>query len=142
MHLLITYTHHSELQVITALSLIFTIHKLQQHPLSLSSAWCIFISRSLATASNSGDFSVLRAHRLPCRTQFTTDSFFHSIPYRTHSQLTLCQLTTNWVVPIVFKVTPRHGPHRKHPFPLLQSNCCTCLAMGCTKSFPTVALLL
>jgi hypothetical protein len=33
--LLTTYTHHSELQAITALSLISTIHSSPQHPLSL-----------------------------------------------------------------------------------------------------------
>jgi hypothetical protein len=33
--ILTTYTHHTELQVITALSLIYTINKLPQHALSI-----------------------------------------------------------------------------------------------------------
>jgi hypothetical protein len=37
----------------------------------------------------------------------TTNSFLHSIPYRTLSQL-------NWVAPIMFKITPRHGLRRQH----------------------------
>jgi hypothetical protein len=54
-HLLTTYTHHSELQIITALSLIFIHYKSSQHPLSLFPACCVFISRSLAMTSNNED---------------------------------------------------------------------------------------
>jgi hypothetical protein len=62
MDLLTTYTHHSELEVITTLSLISTLHKSQQHLLTFFfPACCDFISRSLATASNSGDFSASHA---------------------------------------------------------------------------------
>jgi hypothetical protein len=53
--LLNTYTHHLELQVITALSLISTLYISPQQPSSLFPACYVFISRSLATASNSGD---------------------------------------------------------------------------------------
>jgi hypothetical protein len=60
MGLLTTYTHHSELQVITALSLISTLYKSQQHLLILFQA-AIFTSRSLATVSNTGDSSASRA---------------------------------------------------------------------------------
>jgi hypothetical protein len=60
--LLITYTHHSELQAITAPLLISTIHKSSQQPLSPFSACCVFNSRSLATASISRDSSASRAH--------------------------------------------------------------------------------
>jgi hypothetical protein len=56
------YWHNSELQVITAPLLISIIHRLPQHPLSLFPACCAFNSRSLATASNSGDSSASRAH--------------------------------------------------------------------------------
>jgi hypothetical protein len=59
--LLITCTHHSELQVITALSLISTFYKSQQHLLSLFQHDA-FISSCLATASNSGDSSAFPAH--------------------------------------------------------------------------------
>jgi hypothetical protein len=76
--LLTTYTHHSELQVITALSLISTLYKSPQHPLSLFPAFCAFISHSLETASNSGDswLHTLRfyLHSLLCRTHLSTDS--------------------------------------------------------------------
>jgi hypothetical protein len=64
--------HNLELQVIAVLSLISTLHKSPQHPLSLFSACRVFISHSLATASNSGDSSAstLRfyLHSLPCKT--------------------------------------------------------------------------
>jgi hypothetical protein len=60
MYLLTTYIHHSELQIITTLSLISTLYKLPQYLLSLFSTCCTFISRSLATASNSGDSSASR----------------------------------------------------------------------------------
>jgi hypothetical protein len=53
MDLLTTYTHHSELQVITALSLIPILCK-------SSSACSVSNSRSLATAPDSGDFSAFR----------------------------------------------------------------------------------
>jgi hypothetical protein len=55
-NLLTTCTHHSELQVITALLLISTA------PARPFPASCVFNSRSLATASNSGDYSASRAH--------------------------------------------------------------------------------
>jgi hypothetical protein len=60
MDLLTTYAHQSELQVITALSLISTLYKSLQHRLNLFPACRVFISLSLATASNSGDSSASR----------------------------------------------------------------------------------
>jgi hypothetical protein len=65
MDLLTSCTHHSELQAITALSLIF--HNLQittrlARPLP---AGCVLTSRSLATASKSGDSFAFRAQVLP-----------------------------------------------------------------------------
>jgi hypothetical protein len=59
--LLSTYTHDSELQVITALSLISTLYKSPKHPLNLFSVCHVFVSRSLGAASNSGDSSSSRA---------------------------------------------------------------------------------
>jgi hypothetical protein len=59
--LLTTYIHHSELQVLTVLSLISTLYKSQQHPLSLFQP-AVFTSRSLATASFNGDSSASRDH--------------------------------------------------------------------------------
>jgi hypothetical protein len=55
--LLTTYTHHSELQVITALSLISTLYKSPTEPTNPFPACCV-ISCSLGTASNCGDSSV------------------------------------------------------------------------------------
>jgi hypothetical protein len=59
-----TYTHHSELQVITAPPLISTLYKSPLHPLTLFPACCVFISRSLPAASNRGDSSASRAQVL------------------------------------------------------------------------------
>jgi hypothetical protein len=59
MDLLTNYTHDSGLQAITATA-ISTIPKSPQHPLSLFQP-AVFTSRSLATASNSGDSSASRA---------------------------------------------------------------------------------
>jgi hypothetical protein len=58
--LLTTCTHHSELQIITALLIISTLYKSRQ--LSLFPACCVSNSCSLATASNSGDSSASLAH--------------------------------------------------------------------------------
>jgi hypothetical protein len=60
--LLNTCIHHSELQLITAPLLISTIHRSPQHLLSLFAARCVFKSHSIATASNSEDFSASRSH--------------------------------------------------------------------------------
>jgi hypothetical protein len=65
---LTTYTHDSELQAITAPPLISTIHQSPQHPLSRFPACCVFISRSLAAASASGDSSASRALVLSSQT--------------------------------------------------------------------------
>jgi hypothetical protein len=95
MDLLTTYTHDSEVQVITAPPLISTIHKSSQHPLSIFPACCIFTSRSLATASNSGDFF----------------SFTRWGPLFTASR---AELTLNWLIPQL--ITSRHGPRWKPRF--------------------------
>jgi hypothetical protein len=99
--LLTTYTNNSELQVITALSLICTLYKSLQHPLSLFPACCVFISHSLATASNSGDYSASRALVV-----FTAS----------RAELKLSQLTTNWV-----RVTLRLAVYRQGS---VVYNCC------------------
>jgi hypothetical protein len=71
--LLNTYTHDSELQATTAPSLITTASA-KSFPAS-----CVFTSRSLATASNSGDFSASRAEilserRLPSNCVFSSQT--------------------------------------------------------------------
>jgi hypothetical protein len=77
MNLLNTYTHDTELHAITGPPLIFIIHKSTQHPLSPFPACCVFTSRSLATASNSGDCSASRAQVLssqpPNQNSLSTD---------------------------------------------------------------------
>jgi hypothetical protein len=60
--LLTIYAHNSELLVITALSLISTLYK-SLHAKS-SPVCCVLNSRSLATASNSGDSSASRVQVL------------------------------------------------------------------------------
>jgi hypothetical protein len=59
MDLLTTYTHHSELQVITAPLLISIIHGSPQHPLSIFPAFYVF---NTAMASNSCDSSASHTH--------------------------------------------------------------------------------
>jgi hypothetical protein len=56
MDLLTTYTHRSELQIITAPPLISTLQIITTHAKS-SPAYYVFTSRSLIMASNSGDSS-------------------------------------------------------------------------------------
>jgi hypothetical protein len=60
--LLTTYTHHSELQVVTVPLLNSTIHRSPQHPLCVFPACCVFNSFSIVTAYNSGDSSASRTH--------------------------------------------------------------------------------
>jgi hypothetical protein len=53
--LLTTYTHNLELQIITAPSLISTLLQIIAAPAKSFPACYVFTSRSLVTASNSGD---------------------------------------------------------------------------------------
>jgi hypothetical protein len=94
--LLTTYTHDSELQVITAPPLISTLHKSPQHRLSIFQP----------TVSSS---------TVPWQRLITVEILqLHALRFYLHSLLCRTQLLTKWVAPIVFKVIPRHGPHRKH----------------------------
>jgi hypothetical protein len=104
MDLFVTHTQDSEVQIITAPPLISTLYKSPQHPLSLFPTCCVFINRSLSTASDSGDSSASHAirfhlHSLPCRTQFSSDNWL-----------------TNLVAPIVFHITTLHRLSRKRLF--------------------------
>jgi hypothetical protein len=81
--LLTTCRHHSELQVITCLSLISILHKLPQHPVSLFPTCCVSNSSSLAMASNSRDSSASRAHiitsrRICCNSTLVNSQFNYS----------------------------------------------------------------
>jgi hypothetical protein len=76
--ILTTYTHDSELQVITAPALISTLFQITTVP-SMSFPVYVFTSRSLATASNNGDPSASRAHvlserRLPSNCLFSSQT--------------------------------------------------------------------
>jgi hypothetical protein len=62
-----TYINHSELQVITVLLLISTIHRSSQHTLSHFPACYVFNRRFLAATSNSGDSPASRAHDVAVR---------------------------------------------------------------------------
>jgi hypothetical protein len=63
-YLLTTYTHHSELQVITALSLISTLYKSLREHAKPFPACSVFKGHSLATASSSGRSSASRSQIL------------------------------------------------------------------------------
>jgi hypothetical protein len=125
MDLLITYIHNSELQVITAPSLLSIIRKWLQHPLSIFQACYVVISRSLATAANSGNSSASRAH----------------IRY---SQPPVRKSNLNWqlISPIVLIVISRHKPHRKHRssivafVPIAAGTCLRAVAQKRSRSTP------
>jgi hypothetical protein len=90
MDLLTTWYTHLET---TAPPLISTIHKPLKHTLSLFQP-AVFTSRSLATASNSGNSSASRAQVL--------------------SSQPPVQNSTQLIAPTVLVIIYRHGPHRKH----------------------------
>jgi hypothetical protein len=74
------------------LLLISALYKSQQLLLSLFQS-AVFTSRSLETASNSGDSSASLSHVVTVR-----------------------WISRNWTLsPIIFKINPRHGPRRKQP---------------------------
>jgi hypothetical protein len=100
---LTTYTHDSELQIITAPSLISALYKSPRWPLQDFPACCVLTSRSLVTAFNNGDSSASSLKSSLNGGSLPTTSSFHRLPYR-----------TDLVVPIVFLITPQHGPRRQH----------------------------
>jgi hypothetical protein len=94
-----TYKHDSELQVITAPPLNSTIHKSPQHRLRIFQS-AVFTSRSLVTASNSGDSSAsalkfsLKVGFIPTLFQMfpfftascTALTWFASLPYNSSAR--------------------------------------------------------
>jgi hypothetical protein len=153
--LLTTCIHHSELQVITAPLLISTIHISLQYPQSHFPACCAFISRFLATASNSGESSATRAHVVtgrrttelfstiePCLLslpsgarlywQPSTDSLTHS---PTNHFTSTSFHSTELINLIVFKMTSRRGPHRKH-----RSSIVGCVFVSAGTCLPSLCL--
>jgi hypothetical protein len=105
------------------LSLIYIFYKLPQHHLSLFPACCGYISLSLATASNSRDFSfmlsgsIFTAPHAELKSQLTTPSLA-AISHQPLSLLFTGWLPTDRVTPIVFRITTLHRPSRKHHFQL------------------------
>jgi hypothetical protein len=67
--------------------LMSAIHKSPEHPLILFLACCVFISRSLAMVSNSGDSSA--SHTQVLSLLPSIQNSLHSLPCRTHCQLLL-----------------------------------------------------
>jgi hypothetical protein len=68
-------------------------------------------------------------------------SFVHSGSNFTASHAELCQLTINcqpsvdWIAPVVFFITPWHGPHRKHHSSIVVSvSMGTCLRSHCSET--------
>jgi hypothetical protein len=124
MHLLTTYTNNSELQAITAPPLISALYKsLHAKPFP---ACCVFTSRSLGTASNSGDSSASR-------------------PLVPSSQPPV-QNSTGLIAPAVLVITSRNGAHRKHRSSIVAflsvaagtflPSCCSETAAARTKQTP------
>jgi hypothetical protein len=104
MDLLTTYTPHSELQEIIALSLIFTLYK-SLHGKS-PPVCSVFTSRSVATASNNGDSSTSRPqvrssqppiqNRIHCQLKLLRHLFWASLA-KLNCQLTgSSQLSSLW----------------------------------------------
>jgi hypothetical protein len=129
------YAHHSELQVITALSLTSILYKSPRHPLSLFPACCVFVSvpwQRLLTVEIL-QFHALRPYldSLPCRTLLSTDNY-SAVSSQPH-----LQCSTELVAPILFFITPWRGPRRQHP---VFSVACvtvaagTCLPIRCLKT--------
>jgi hypothetical protein len=63
----------------------------------------VFTRRFLIMASNSGDSSASALKSSLNGGSLPTDSFLHRLPFR-----------TDLVAPVVFLITPRHGPHRQY----------------------------
>jgi hypothetical protein len=124
MDLLATHKHDSELQVITAISLISTLYKSPQHPTSLFQP-AVFSPAFLWQRFLAMDILQLHALTVSCAElsfQLTTDNSTNWVPgwrpfhtnFPVFSSQADFQLTTNWVAPVIFRITSRHGPHRKH----------------------------
>jgi hypothetical protein len=125
MNLLITYTHYSELKAITAPPLIYRIHKSPQHLLSIFPACCVFIGRSLATASNSGDSSTSRVQ------------VFSSQPLVQNSTELILSLTLRLAVrwPICLRTKHSSGAYDQIFITVRQLLVCWCGALSLTREW-------
>jgi hypothetical protein len=98
MDLMTTYIHDSELQAVTVSLLISTIHISPQHLQSLFQS---------ALSSPAVPWQWLLTVKIVHLHAFRFS--LHRLPYRTLS-----------VAPVVFKISPRHGPHRDTLFPTVR----------------------
>jgi hypothetical protein len=142
MDLLTTCTHHSELQVITTLSLIFALHKSPQHLLSLfqpaisspAVPWQLLLTVEILQLMHSAPlFTAARAELLPTIKSTIAPSLL-SLPCR--AQLN-SQPSTKWNAPIVFFINPRRGPHQKHCSSIVSClfiSAGTCLPIRCSET--------
>jgi hypothetical protein len=96
------YTQHGTASNYRAIANHHTLQTTTAHAKSFQ-ACCIFTSRSLVTASNSGDSSASALKSCLNGGSLPTDPFPHRLPYR-----------TNLVAPVFFLITPRHDPLRQH----------------------------
>jgi hypothetical protein len=113
MDLLTTYTHHSELHVTTALSLISTLYRSSQHPLSLLPVCCVFISRSwqrLLTVEilQLHEFR-FHLHSVPCRTVSNSNSIVLCVFVATGMCLPIRCLETGCITPLFIRLLRSNG---------------------------------
>jgi hypothetical protein len=80
-----------------------------------SPACSVFNSRSLATASNSGDSSVSCAQVISSQSPVQNSTGLTNPELDCQFSTDYRQLITELVALILFSITPRHGPRRKHP---------------------------
>jgi hypothetical protein len=122
--LLTTYTYNLELQLITAPSLISTLYSSLEHTVSCSQS---VSRRFLVMASNRGCTSAFGLKSSLNCGSLPPASFLHRLPYR-----------TDLVAPVVFLITPRHGPHRQHCSFLYANHFCMNVF---TELFPSTGCL-
>jgi hypothetical protein len=116
-------TPNSELQVFTALSLIYALYRLPLHALSFSDCQPFPV-----TASSRRDSSASTLKSSLNGSFFQTDSFLHNPSYK-----------TEFIAPIILLITPGDGLRRKHR---LFSYANRCSGNVFTEPFPSSGRLL
>jgi hypothetical protein len=103
-------------------------------------ACCIFTSRSLTTASSSGDSSVLRAQVLLSQPPVQNSTQLTEL-WRHFFSASLLQSSTGLDAPVLFFISPRRGPRREHPISNSKSivacvfvSAGTCLPSRCSET--------
>jgi hypothetical protein len=128
------YIDHSDLQVITALLLISTIHKSTQHPLNPFPAYCVFqsfISHSLPMVSKSGDSSASCSRVLSSQPSLqnspSTNNSYAGGHFTPISYSSLHRQTFNWQRSLTLFFTdsrtqltwsPKCFPYNSSPWPM------------------------